>query len=288
MAVPREGHEGVRDQQEDDGQHAPLWLITLRNSRATVSYPRAQTRHLQPHLSQAIFRFDDGRGANVQGHRQADAQHPDAGRPRRAVPRHGSVRGVSAGAVDRHAADRSALTRRRTASIWRAPPTTAWRSSSRKYPDRFPGFVASLPLSDADAAMREIERAVGELGARGIQLFSNVNGKPLDRPEYLAFFDRMAAFDLPVWLHPFRGADVTDYASGVKVAVRDLVDVRLAVRDQRGDGAAGVFGTLRSTSRTEDHHAPPWRDGAVLRGPCRTRLGSTRDVGRRTRTTVPC
>jgi aminocarboxymuconate-semialdehyde decarboxylase len=85
-----------------------------------------------------------------------------------------------------------------------------------KYPDRFPGFVAQLPLGDADAAMRETERAVGELGARGIQVFSNINGKPLDRPEYLALFERMAAFDLPVWLHPFRGAEVSDYATEAK------------------------------------------------------------------------
>jgi aminocarboxymuconate-semialdehyde decarboxylase len=70
-----------------------------------------------------------------------------------------------------------------------------------------------LPLGDPDAAMREIERAVGELGARGIQLFSNINGKPLDTPEHLALFDRMAAFDLPVWLHPYRGAAMSDYAS---------------------------------------------------------------------------
>ena len=86
----------------------------------------------------------------------------------------------------------------------------------RTHPDRFPGFVASLPLGDADAAMRETERAVGDLGARGIQIFSNINGKPLDRPEYLALFERMAGFDLPVWLHPFRGADVSDYASEAK------------------------------------------------------------------------
>ncbi len=82
-----------------------------------------------------------------------------------------------------------------------------------KYPDRFPGFVASLPLGDPDAALAEIDRAVVGLGARGIQLFSNINGKPLDTPEHLALFDRMAALDLPVWLHPYRGADMSDYAS---------------------------------------------------------------------------
>jgi len=83
----------------------------------------------------------------------------------------------------------------------------------RKHPDRFPGFVAALPLGDPDAAMREIERAIDDLGARGIQLFSNINGKPLDTPEHLALFDRMAAYDLPVWLHPYRGAGMSDYAS---------------------------------------------------------------------------
>lgn len=83
----------------------------------------------------------------------------------------------------------------------------------RRHPDRFPGFVAALPLMDPDAAIAELDRAIGDLGARGIQLFSNVNGRPLDRPEYLALFDRMAEYDLPVWLHPFRGADMSDYAT---------------------------------------------------------------------------
>jgi predicted TIM-barrel fold metal-dependent hydrolase len=82
-----------------------------------------------------------------------------------------------------------------------------------RYPERFPAFVAALPLNDPDAALREIDRAVGQLGARGVQIFSNVNGQPLDRPELLALFEAMAARDLPVWLHPYRGAEVSDYAS---------------------------------------------------------------------------
>jgi aminocarboxymuconate-semialdehyde decarboxylase len=82
-----------------------------------------------------------------------------------------------------------------------------------KFPDRFPAFVASLPLGDPDAAMTETHRAVRDLGARGIQLFSNINGRPLDEPEYLALFAAMAEYDLPVWLHPFRGADMADYRS---------------------------------------------------------------------------
>jgi aminocarboxymuconate-semialdehyde decarboxylase len=83
----------------------------------------------------------------------------------------------------------------------------------QKYPDRFPGFVASLPLNDPEQAIREAHRAVGNLGGRGIQLFTNICGRPLDAPEFLPLFDAMAAFDLPIWLHPYRGAEIPDYAS---------------------------------------------------------------------------
>ncbi|MDR7416608.1 MAG: amidohydrolase family protein [Armatimonadota bacterium] len=80
-----------------------------------------------------------------------------------------------------------------------------------RYPDRFVGFVASLPLDDVEAAVREAERAVEELGATGVQIFTNVLGKPLDQPEFLPLFERMAAYDLPIWVHPTRGQDQADY-----------------------------------------------------------------------------
>jgi uncharacterized protein len=82
-----------------------------------------------------------------------------------------------------------------------------------RYPERFPAFIASLPLNDPDASLREIERSVTTLGARGIQVFSNISGRPLTSPEFLAIFDAMAAHDLPIWLHPYRGAEMPDYAS---------------------------------------------------------------------------
>jgi len=81
----------------------------------------------------------------------------------------------------------------------------------RKYPDRFTGFVAALPLNDPDAAVRELQRAVEQLGARGFQIFSNIRGKPISSPEFLPLFEAMAGYDLPIWLHPFRGADFSDY-----------------------------------------------------------------------------
>jgi predicted TIM-barrel fold metal-dependent hydrolase len=80
-----------------------------------------------------------------------------------------------------------------------------------KHPDRFIGFVASLPLNNPDESVKEMNRAVSELGAQGIQIFSNVAGKPLDAPEFLPLFQEAARRDITIWLHPARGANFPDY-----------------------------------------------------------------------------
>src|SRR5262249_52441401 len=82
-----------------------------------------------------------------------------------------------------------------------------------KYPHAFPTFVAALPLNHVDASIKEIDRAIRSLGARGVQLFTNVAGKPLSAPEFRPIFRRMAEHDLPVWVHPMRGPNFPDYAS---------------------------------------------------------------------------
>ncbi len=81
-----------------------------------------------------------------------------------------------------------------------------------RYPDRFPGFIASLPLNNPQATLAEIDRAIGELNACGIQMFSNMAGRPLDEPEFAPIFEAAARHDLPIWVHPARGAGFADYA----------------------------------------------------------------------------
>ena len=56
----------------------------------------------------------------------------------------------------------------------------------RRWPERFPAFVASLPMNNVPAALAEMDRAIGTLGARGIQICTNVAGRPLDEPEFFA------------------------------------------------------------------------------------------------------
>ena len=82
------------------------------------------------------------------------------------------------------------------------------------HPERFPEFVASLPMNNVQAAMAEMDRAVGTLGAKGIQVITNINGRPLDAAEFFPVFERITNhYDLPVWMHPFRPATVPDYPS---------------------------------------------------------------------------
>lgn len=85
-----------------------------------------------------------------------------------------------------------------------------------KHPDRFLGFVASLPMNDPEGLLKEARRAVTELGAVGVQIFTNVLGRPLDKPETMPLFDLMVELDRPIWMHPARGADVPDYKSEPK------------------------------------------------------------------------
>ena len=67
----------------------------------------------------------------------------------------------------------------------------------RKHPDRFVAAVACLPMNDVDASLQELDRAIRDLNFRGIQLHSDINGKPLDSPEFEPIFKKMAEYNLP-------------------------------------------------------------------------------------------
>ena len=80
-----------------------------------------------------------------------------------------------------------------------------------RHPDRFIAFASALPMNNPDAAVRELVRSLDQLGARGVQLHSNADGKPLDAPEFQPIFEEIAKRDAVIWLHPSRQADFPDY-----------------------------------------------------------------------------
>jgi len=85
-----------------------------------------------------------------------------------------------------------------------------------RFPDRFPAFAAALPMNNPEEAAIELRRAVKDLGAKAVQIYSNAAGKPLDGPEYVPIFEMMAEYDLPILLHPARGAKFSDYPGEAK------------------------------------------------------------------------
>ena len=82
-----------------------------------------------------------------------------------------------------------------------------------KYPDKFVAAVACLPMNDMDAALKEVDRAINELRFRGVQISSDINGKPLDAPEFMPLYEKMAYYNLPILIHPETKAphEVPDY-----------------------------------------------------------------------------
>jgi len=71
-----------------------------------------------------------------------------------------------------------------------------------KYPDRFAGAAAALPMNNMDAALKELDRAINDLHLKGVQVFTSVNSKPLDSPEFMPLYEKISQYDLAIWIHP--------------------------------------------------------------------------------------
>ncbi|HMG22627.1 MAG TPA: amidohydrolase family protein [Kofleriaceae bacterium] len=70
-----------------------------------------------------------------------------------------------------------------------------------QHPARFKGF-ASIPMDAPDAALRELDRALGELKLNGVVLLSNIRGRALTDPAYRPFFEEANRRRLCIFLHP--------------------------------------------------------------------------------------
>jgi predicted TIM-barrel fold metal-dependent hydrolase len=71
----------------------------------------------------------------------------------------------------------------------------------RAHPDRFAGF-ATLPTPDPRAAADELERAVTKLGFKGAMIMGLTHNRFLDEKDFWPIFERAAALDVPIYIHP--------------------------------------------------------------------------------------
>ena len=70
------------------------------------------------------------------------------------------------------------------------------------HPDRFVALGATVPLQDIALAIAEMDRAVDELGFKGLQIGGTVDGANLDEPRFRPFWAAVEAKGVPVILHP--------------------------------------------------------------------------------------
>ncbi|ETI68291.1 amidohydrolase family protein [Neobacillus vireti] len=71
-----------------------------------------------------------------------------------------------------------------------------------KYPDRFIG-IGTVPLQDVEVSIREMDRCMHELGLKGIEIGTNINGQNLDDPAFTKFFEMAEKWEVPLFVHPW-------------------------------------------------------------------------------------
>lgn len=62
--------------------------------------------------------------------------------------------------------------------------------------------LATLPLNDPDASVKELERAITDLGFKGVMVYSNVNGIALSDRRYWPLYERASDLNAVIYIHP--------------------------------------------------------------------------------------
>jgi len=71
-----------------------------------------------------------------------------------------------------------------------------------QYPDRFVG-LGTLALQHPDLAAEQLEYAMHELGLKGVEISTSVNGEELDAPGLAPFWKKAERLGAIVFIHPF-------------------------------------------------------------------------------------
>jgi aminocarboxymuconate-semialdehyde decarboxylase len=77
----------------------------------------------------------------------------------------------------------------------------AFHSAMQTYPGRFTA-LGTLPLNHPQAALREYDRVIRQLGFPGVMLYSNVNGIPLHDARFHPLYERANAGRGVFYIHP--------------------------------------------------------------------------------------
>lgn len=88
-----------------------------------------------------------------------------------------------------------------TAARFASLVNDAFAAVVQSYGGRFTA-LATLPLNDTAAAVKELERAHRDLHFRGAMLFSNVNGRGLDEQRFWPLYEAANELGAVLYIHP--------------------------------------------------------------------------------------
>ena len=129
----------------------------------------------------------------------------------------------------------------------------------RANPARFAGF-ATLPWQDTDAACAELERAVRDLGLRGVMLIGRPGDAFLDDLRYDPILATLNALKTPLYVHP--GAPLPQVREPYYGGLDKVVSARLSLFGWGWHNEAGVQVVRMLLSGVFDRH----RDLQVISG----------------------
>jgi predicted TIM-barrel fold metal-dependent hydrolase len=116
----------------------------------------------------------------------------------------------------------------------------------RERRDRFVA-LAHVPVHEGKSALVELERAVTELGLRGVTIMAQIKGSPLDAPAFRDFFAKCVELDIPTFVHPALmpyGYPLAMDHDLVRIIGREL-DLALAVTRLIAGGVLDTFPSLK-------------------------------------------
>ncbi len=88
-----------------------------------------------------------------------------------------------------------------------------------KHPDRFVGACASLPRTTSTRRWSRRIARITDLRFRGVEIFTDHNGRPVDAPEIFPLYEKMAGYNLPILLHPRRTNTTADYEASRRQSI---------------------------------------------------------------------
>lgn len=118
----------------------------------------------------------------------------------------------------------------------------------KKHPGRFIG-LAHLPMQSPSRALKELDRAITELGLHAPIVLTNIDGLNLDEPSLWPVYGRMEKLGVPLILHPSRSGKLLGAERLLKFhldnALGFLYEGSLAITSLICGGVLDMFPRLR-------------------------------------------